>query len=183
MTAPATTGNVVLRPHTTRYLLPAALAGVLVSGLALHRAHSPLHFLLLGGASLLLVALAASDAATMLLPNRLMYPGIAAALLLAGAWPDHTLAASLAGGAAGGAFMLALFLVMPGFGVGDVKLCLLIGLLVGWPHVLTAIVAGIFCSGFVALAGILSGRLRLRGSMPYGPGLVAGALYVLLLLR
>jgi hypothetical protein len=38
-------------------------------------------------------------------------------------------------------------------------------------------------SGVVALLGLLSGRLGCRDSMPYGPGLVAGALYVLLLIR
>lgn len=183
MTAPVATGETMRQPRLFRYAVPASLVALAAVGLALHRAQSPLHFLLLAGASLLLVALAASDAATMLLPNRLMYPGIAAALLLAGAWPDHSIASALIGGAAGGAIMLALFLVVPGFGVGDVKLCVLIGLLAGWPHILTAIIAGIFCSGFVALAGIIGGRLRLRSSMPYGPGLVAGALYALLLLR
>ncbi len=183
MTAAAATARTAQQQRLLRSAIPAALVAFCAVGLALHRAQSPLHFLLLAGASLLLVTLAAADAATMLLPNRLMYPGIAAALLLAGAWPDHNLASALIGGAAGGAIMLALFLVVPGFGAGDVKLCLLIGLLAGWPHVLSAIAVGIFCSGLVALAGIVSGRLRLRSSMPYGPGLVAGALYVLLLLR
>ncbi len=183
MTTPASTVTTVAQARPARYVIPATLVGLAAIGLALHRAQSPLHFLLLAGASLLLVALAASDAATMLLPNRLMYPSLAAALLLAGAWPDHGAASALIGGAAGGAIMLALFMAVPGFGAGDVKLCALIGLLAGWPHILTAIIAGIFFSGVVALAGIISGRLRLRSSMPYGPGLVAGALYVLLLLR
>lgn len=172
-----------LRPGVDRAVVLTGAAMAVVSGLALRRAESPLHFALLAAASLLLVALAACDAKTMLLPNRLMYPGLAAALLLAGAWPDHSWLSSLEGAAAGGAIMLALFLVLPGFGAGDVKLCVLIGLLVGSPHVFGALAAGIVCSGLVAIAGLLTGRLRLRGQMPYGPGLIAGALYVLLLVR
>lgn len=173
----------MLLPGRSRYAVPALAAMLAVAGLALRRAESPLHFLMLAAASVLLVALAASDARTMLLPNRLMYPGLAGALLLAGAWPGHTWASSLMGGAAGGAVMLVLFLLVPGFGFGDVKLCALIGLLVGWPQVLGALLAGIVCSGLVAVALIVLGKAGRRTAMPYGPGLVAGALYVLLLVR
>ena len=152
-----------------------------VTGLAVHRAETPLHFAMLASAALLLVALAACDLTTMLLPNRLTYPGLTAALLLAGAWPDHSWISSLAGGAAGGAIMLALFIIVPGFGASDVKLCALIGLLVGWPHVLGALATGVVCNGLVALALVAAGRAGRRATMPYGPGLVIGALIALLL--
>jgi leader peptidase (prepilin peptidase)/N-methyltransferase len=168
------------RPKLDRERLLGLVAAVLAVVLAAHRAESVLHFLLLAGCSLLLVALAAEDAATMLLPNRLMYPGILAALLVGGLWPDQSLLATLEGGAAGFLIMLTLFVVLPGFGAGDVKLCALIGLFVGWPHVLGAILAGVTCSGLVALAGVVTRRLSLRSTMPYGPGLVAGALLVAL---
>ena len=172
-----------LMPPRGRTALPFTAAVLLVSGLALRRAESPLHLAMLVGASLLLVTLAACDAATLLLPNRLIYPGLTAALLLASAWPQRSWPSSLAGGAVGGAVMLVLFVVVPGFGAGDVKLCALIGLLVGWPHVLTALIAGMICSGLVGGLLVLSGRAGRRSTMPYGPGLVVGALYALLLLR
>jgi len=162
-------------------LLPAAAAGAALVALAARRADSAPHFVLLAGFSLLLGALAISDARTLLLPNRLMYPGLVAALALAGAWPDHSLWSSLIGGLAGGAVMFALFVVLPGFGAGDVKLCALIGLLAGWPHIVGALVIGVLVNGLAAAVGVLSGRLRLRGAMPYGPGLIVGALVVLLL--
>ena len=170
-------------PAGERAALITGVCMAAVTGLAVHRADNPLHFAMLASAGLLLVALAACDLTTMLLPNRLTYPGLVAAVLLAGAWPDHSWVSSLAGGAAGGAIMLALFLLVPGFGAGDVKLCALIGLLVGWPHVGVALIAGVMVSGVVALTGLLSGKLGRRDSMPYGPGLIAGALYVLLLVR
>ncbi|HZQ34387.1 MAG TPA: A24 family peptidase [Dehalococcoidia bacterium] len=146
---------------------------------ALH-AKNPLHFLLLAGFSNVLVMLAVCDATTMLLPNRLTYPAALAAIALGWAWPAHSFGATIAGGLAGYAIMFALFTLVPGFGAGDVKLCGLIGLLVGWPFVLYALTAGVLCNGLVVLAGLASGKLRLRGAMPYGPGLIAGALLIML---
>lgn len=165
-----------------RALLPVA-AGAAVVALAARHAAGPLHFVLLAGFGLALVALAERDAATMLLPNRIMYPALAAALICVGAWPDHSWAAGLAGGAVGGAIMFALFVVMPGFGAGDVKLCALMGLLLGWPHILAALVTGVVLNGIVAAVGLATGRLRVKGTMPYGPGLIAGALLTMLLSR
>jgi leader peptidase (prepilin peptidase) / N-methyltransferase len=168
-------------PAGERAALVTAACMAAIVGFAVYRAENPLHFAMLASAALLLVALAACDLTTMLLPNRLTYPGLAAAVLLAGGWPDHSWISSLAGGAAGGAIMLALFVIVPGFGAGDVKLCALIGLLVGWPHVLGALAAGVVCNGLVALALVAAGRAGRRTTMPYGPGLVAGALIALLL--
>lgn len=168
------------KPRLDRSRLLALGAAAVATVLAARHAHSPLHFLLLAGFSALLVLLAVEDATTMLLPNRLMFPGIAAAALAAGLWPDHSWLSSLEGGATGFALMLVLFLVLPGFGAGDVKLCGLIGLLVGWPHVFSAITAGIILSGVVALVGLATRRVSLRSAIPYGPGLIAGALLMLL---
>lgn len=174
-----------LAMHRSPRSLAAAYGGsaaaLVVVALAAAHARSPLHFLLLVGFGVLLVALAACDAATLLLPNRLMYPALLAALALAGTWPDHSLASSLAGGLLGGGAMLAAFLLLPGFGAGDVKLCALIGLLVGVHGLLPALMAGVLLNGLVVALGLAARRLSVRGVMPYGPGLVAGALLVLLL--
>src|SRR5579871_6715389 len=85
-------------------------AGLAVVALAARRAESPLHFVLLAGFSLVLVALATIDATTLLLPNRLTYPGIAAAVLVSGLWPDRSAWAALGGGGAGFGLMLVVFL-------------------------------------------------------------------------
>ncbi len=166
-----------------RSALAVCAAALPVGLIAWQRAANPLHFVLLYGFSLLLIALAVCDATTMLLPNRLMYPGLLAALAAAGMWPDHSLPASLAGGLAGGTLMFVLYVVLPGFGAGDVKLCALIGLLVGWPHVLPALAAGVMCGGVIATLGLVTRRLSLRAAMPYGPGLAVGALLALLVLQ
>jgi leader peptidase (prepilin peptidase)/N-methyltransferase len=64
------------------------------------------------------------------------------------------------------------------FGLGDAKLILLIGLLTGWPAVLSALLLGIIAAGIVAAVLIV---LRGRGATySYGPYLAAGAVVVLL---
>lgn len=170
-------------PSTTRLLCAAALgAAVAVPALviAAHRADSAAHFCLVAGFALLLIALAACDFATLLLPNVLMYPGLVAALALCWAWPDRGALASLAGGLVGGGAMLLAYLLLPGFGAGDVKLCALIGLVVGLRGVGVALTLGVLLTGAVALAGLATRRLSLRSALPFGPGLAAGALLVLL---
>jgi leader peptidase (prepilin peptidase)/N-methyltransferase len=147
---------------------------------AVARTHNPAHLALLSGFGLALIALAACDIAALLLPNVLMYPALAAAVALCWAWPDHSAFSSLLGGLIGGGIMLVAFMALPGFGFGDVKLCALIGLLVGWRLTLDAITLGVMIDGAIVLIGLATRRLTLRGVIPYGPGLVAGALVILL---
>jgi leader peptidase (prepilin peptidase) / N-methyltransferase len=129
-----------------------------------------------------LVWVAAIDLETRLLPNRIILPGTA--VVLAGtfilgthAFVEHTLAALAAG-----AFLFAAAAIRPGdLGMGDAKLALLLGALLG-TEVLPALVIG-FC--LVAVAGIVlvavDGRRALKRHLPLGPFLAAGALAILLL--
>lgn len=138
---------------------------------------------------LLLVAVSSTDFDRRRIPNVLVYPGILAAVAAAPAWPDRSIGSIAAGGAA--ALAAAVVLVLLGaaagaaarsrqtaFGLGDAKLILLIGLLTGWPAVLSALLLGIIAAGIVAAVLIV---LRGRGSTySYGPYLAAGAVVVLL---
>jgi leader peptidase (prepilin peptidase) / N-methyltransferase len=129
-----------------------------------------------------LVWVAAIDLETRLLPNRIVVP--AAALVLA-ATPllglhgviEHAVAALVAGG--------SLFLAAaarPGdLGMGDAKLALLLGALLGGA-VLQALAIG-FC--LVGAAGLVlvarHGKPGLKRHLPLGPFLAAGAVAALLL--
>lgn len=129
-----------------------------------------------------LVWVAAIDLETRLLPNRIVLPGTA--VVLAGtfvlgthAFVEHTLAALAAG-----AFLFAAAAIRPrDLGMGDAKLALLLGALLG-SAVLDALLIG-FC--LVAAAGLvllaLEGRPALKRHLPLGPFLAAGALATLLL--
>lgn len=138
---------------------------------------------------LLLIAISSTDFDRRRIPNVLVYPGILAAVAAAPAWPDRSIGSIAAGGAAAlaAAVLLLLLGALAGaaarsretaFGLGDAKLILLIGLLTGWPAVLSALLLGIVAAGIVA--GVLL-VLRGRGSTySYGPYLAAGAVVVLL---
>jgi hypothetical protein len=67
--------------------------------------------------------------------------------------------------------------------MGDVKLALVIGLLLGWFGLnawLIGLLAAFVVGGLVALVALLLRRVTLRGSIPFGPSMLAGALVALL---
>ena len=134
------------------------------------------------------VLLAVVDLRHRLLPNRVVLPALPAgtALLLLpavvdGAW-DALLRAVL-GAAALFAVYLALALVSPGgLGMGDVKLAALLGLYLGWlgwAAVVLGALAGFVVQAAVALALLATRRIGLRGELPFGPAMLAGAALVI----
>jgi leader peptidase (prepilin peptidase)/N-methyltransferase len=134
--------------------------------------------------------LAAVDLRTMLLPNRVLLPGLIGGLVLlaaaAAAGGDWTALgrAVLAGGVAFAA-LLALAVVAPsGMGMGDVKLAGLLGLYLGWlgwPAVLTGLFGGFLAQALVGLALLAARRVGPKAELPFGPALLAGALLAALL--
>ena len=66
----------------------------------------------------------------------------------------------------------------PGIGMGDANLYVILGPLLalhGWSTLLMGLYLGFFFGGLVALALLLSGRLKLKGRIAFGPWLMAGA--------
>jgi leader peptidase (prepilin peptidase)/N-methyltransferase len=127
-----------------------------------------------------------------------MHPlSIAGALLMAaiGVW-RHGWVLTLIGAAGGFTLMLALYFVgdllgrglarlrkqqwaETALGLGDVNLAAVIGLLMGWPGVLAALVLGIMLAGLYSLIyivlSILRGNYRLFAAIPYAPFMCIGA--------
>lgn len=159
------------------------LAGAALFTAASLRAVDARQFLLMCLFGAALLTLTTTDFERRLLPNRIMYPFLALALLLCWAWPQRTLLAGLEGGVAGTLLMLAIFLVFPGFGFGDVKLAGLIGLILGFPAVLYGLLVGMVLGGLAAAWLLLSKRAGLRSAMAYGPYLAGGAIVEMLIRR
>jgi leader peptidase (prepilin peptidase)/N-methyltransferase len=142
-------------------------------------------FLLAGVAGVLLAAI---DLACLRLPDAIVGPTFVAALLLLGA------AAATAGtGAAGrdllraltaalalsGGYLVLALLPGAGLGLGDVKLCAVLGLLLGWlgwGAVLLGALVPHLINGPVALALLLARRAGRKTELPLGPALLVGAL-------
>jgi leader peptidase (prepilin peptidase)/N-methyltransferase len=133
----------------------------------------------------LLIIIFVIDLKHQLILDRVVYPGMALALVLACFNPD--LAAeiwlrplnALAGGAAGFAIMLIIFLLLMsrgGMGFGDVKMAALLGLMTGFPTVFIALFLAMILGGITA-AFLLAFRLTKRGqAVPFGPFLAVGAM-------
>lgn len=110
----------------------------------------------------------------MLAPAALVAP---AASLLPG---DPSPAMALLGGAVGfGVFLLFGIMGRGALGAGDVKLMGVVGLMVGYPAIWTAIVAGTVLGAVVALLLLASKRATRKSTFAYAPWLALGALFAL----
>ncbi|MDO9377441.1 MAG: prepilin peptidase [Nocardioidaceae bacterium] len=131
------------------------------------------------------VALAAIDLDVMRLPNVIVYPTLA--LVLAGfvaatafTGEVEALLRAVVAGTVLGALFLALAVAKPGgMGLGDVKLAVVIGAVLGYVSY-PVVVVGLFAAFLLGtLAGavlIVARRAGRRSLLPFGPALVVGAL-------
>lgn len=117
------------------------------------------------------------------IPNRITYPGTpaAAALLAGAAFLDGTgefVPRALLGAAVYTAVFGMVYLVARGgFGFGDVKLAVSLGLFaayLGWDRLFMAGMVTAAIGGLVALAALLAGRAGAKTEIPYGPPMIAG---------
>jgi leader peptidase (prepilin peptidase) / N-methyltransferase len=128
-------------------------------------------------ASAVLVVLSLIDIESRRLPNRIVLP--AAALVLAARLvtaPEHwALWIGAALGAAG--FLLAFAFAFPaGLGMGDVKLALLLGAMLGSAVVPAAVLGTLAGAAAAAVLLVRDGRSALGRTMPFGPFLAFGAI-------
>ena len=123
-----------------------------------------------------------------LILNKVVYPSMVVALLLA-LVPEpgfNQLAAMrVANAAMGGAIGFVIFLLIAlasrgGMGWGDVKLAALIGLATGFPSVILAIIMAAIVGGIVAVALMIAKKRTRRETIPFGPFLALAALVTLL---
>jgi leader peptidase (prepilin peptidase)/N-methyltransferase len=63
------------------------------------------------------------------------------------------------------------------FGIGDVKLLVGVGLMSGAIRAVTGLVSGLFLAGLVLVVLVATRRITLRSYVPYGPFLIFGAVW------
>jgi leader peptidase (prepilin peptidase)/N-methyltransferase len=123
-----------------------------------------------------------------LILNKVVYPSMVVALLLA-LLPQPqltlTIEPAIASAALGGAIGFAIFLLIAvvsrgGMGWGDVKLAALIGLATGFPMVFVAIVMGAILGGIMAVVLLIARKRGRREMIPFGPFLAVAAMATLL---
>jgi leader peptidase (prepilin peptidase)/N-methyltransferase len=136
------------------------------------------------------VVLAIVDLAEKRLPNAVIGPAlIAVAVLfvltsaLTGLW--WNLLWALAGSAGMFSLYLVIALIPGAMGMGDVKLAALIGLTLGWFGLglwVVGVLLGFVVGGIVAIVALALRAARFKGSIPYGPSMLAGAVVVVVVL-
>jgi leader peptidase (prepilin peptidase)/N-methyltransferase len=129
------------------------------------------------------VALAAIDLDTMRLPDKIVLPSYAVALLLLvpaaiAAHSAHAATRGLIAAAVLYAFYWILAILPRGMGGGDVKLAPLLGLYLGWlgwSSVAVGAFAGFLLGGVVGIALIATRRAGRKTRVAFGPYMLAGA--------
>ncbi len=106
---------------------------------------------------------------------------VCAFTLMRAAWPALAIGVALAGGV----FLLFyglgyLIYRQEALGFGDVKLATLVGLIVGWPGVTTALLATAVIGAVVSLLLLGFGAVGRRTFIPFGVFLAAGAIIAML---
>ena len=140
------------------------------------------------GAYLLFVAttvvLVLTDLDHKRIPNRILYPATAAALVLltAGAGADGSIGSmprALAGGGIYfGVLLVIALLARGGFGMGDVKLAFLLGTFLAfqsWDTLWSGIFLASLIGGLVSLFLLITKKKGRKDAIPFGPPLILGA--------
>lgn len=112
-----------------------------------------------------------------IIPNKMVFPGLVAALAMASFWPGVGPGDALIGAAAGFGIFLMLYLV-PGMviGEGDVKLAAVVGAATGLPAVVVSVGVSFLLGGVVAGVLLATRRTDRKGQMPFGPYMAVAAL-------
>ncbi len=120
-----------------------------------------------------LVAVSVTDLERRIIPNRIVLPALAAALVVQTA-RDPSVEWVLAALGAGGFFLLLALVYPSGLGMGDVKLAAFMGAWLGW-DVGVALFVGALLGMLPALAVLVRrGAEGRKVALPYGPFLAAG---------
>ncbi len=129
-----------------------------------------------------LIVIFVSDLKYFIIPDEIIIVGIIGTLLykLFGNW--QIIGYHLLTAIAAGAFFLAIVLATKGrgMGLGDVKLAFLMGLILGWPNILIALLLAFIFGALVGLGLILAGRAKLKSEMPFGTFLTASTFLVMI---
>jgi len=135
--------------------------------------------------SAVLVAVLFIDLELLLIPTPLVRVLVLLALTSATLTPGPGLRSAIVGGVVGYVIFLLLAVLARqvygdgALGSGDAHLALAIGCITGYPLVVSTLALGTLLGGLGALGVLLRGRGGRRSTLPYGPYLIIGVLYVL----
>lgn len=179
-----------VRPVDWRTVIVPLVAAVALGALAdraLARGWTDVPTLVLFGAYFLaLLLLLATDLDQRLLPDVITLPAIPIALgaglagvnpLVSGALPAAVAVALIV---PAGLYLLSVPFGAGAIGTGDLKLLVSVGLVSGLARTLIGVVTGALLAGVVVAVLLVTRRVTLRSYIPFGPFLIIGALWGIL---
>ncbi|MFZ7131883.1 MAG: prepilin peptidase, partial [Eubacteriales bacterium] len=165
--------------------------GVFTALLFLYKGFS-IEFAFIALFSYLYIVIALIDLHHKLILNKVIYPSLIAALIIAPFFikqdtlgsnvVDYGITNALIGGVTGFIFLLIPALVFRGgMGFGDIKMSTLIGLTTGFGEVLVALLLGIILGGITGIIFLITGVKNRKETIPFGPFLALSAIVTLIL--
>jgi leader peptidase (prepilin peptidase)/N-methyltransferase len=179
-----------VRPRDWRTLVVVAVGGAAFAATVARFGANPVHLAVVFAYVAVLVVLFATDLDQRLLPNVLTYPLVAYAVgvYALGASPFIPSVEELAwaAGAAvvvpGALYLLAIPFGQGAIGEGDLKLLVSVGLFAGAPKLFYGLVVGAAAAGILVAILVFVRRLSMKSFVPYGPFLIGGTLWAILVL-
>jgi prepilin signal peptidase PulO-like enzyme (type II secretory pathway) len=138
--------------------------------------------------SIFLIVIFVYDLKHYIIPDKIVYPAIAISLFyrLFAIWnlpaPLKTEGFLIGGfGILPSLLFLAIILLSRGIwmGMGDFKLAILMGLILGFPNILVALFLAFFSGAIIGIALIIVGQKTFKSEVPFGPFLITGTFIAL----
>ena len=163
------------QPIAIRYPAVEAMMGT-GFGLALWRFGVSWHLLVAWAFIAALVAIGFIDYDLMIIPDRIVLPGLVIGLAASVAMHPHRWWVYLAAAAAAGTFFFLLVLIWPGggMGMGDAKMAAFMGAVLG-AQVLVALFAAFLFGSIVGVYLLAAKKASRKTKLPFGPFLAVGA--------
>lgn len=112
-----------------------------------------------------------------IIPDKIIIFALSAGMVFVIFTREPAIASALAGSVSAVLFLLVLaFCSRGGMGGGDIKLAAVIGLCLGWPVGVIAVLLGCLLAGLVGLALVLTKLKSRKDLLPFAPFLAAGTL-------
>ena len=172
----------VIAPQLSNQLQPY---GESLSGSAIFNFLNLIYYWLI---SCFLIIIFVYDLKHLIIPDKVVYPAIAIVFfnnfLISGfrfQVSGFMINIYSALGAAGFFFLIWFFSKGKWLGFGDVKLVFLMGLLLGFPNILSAVFLAFFIGAIMGIGLIAAGKKKLSSQVPFGPFLVFGTFLSLFL--
>lgn len=180
-----------VRPMDWRTVLATVMGGAAFAATVARFESNTGELLVIAIYVIALVLLFATDLDQRLLPDVITLPLIPFALVAfaIGSGPFVHAPEDLAWAAAAavliplGLFLLAIPFGAGAIGQGDLKLLVSVGLLAGALNLFYALVAGALLAGIVVAILVFIRRISMKSFVPYGPFLIAGTMWAILVLR